>query len=75
MKRIKDSMFRSYLQETAPSIISFPKNSDIFRLKKTYKNLPTETYAINLKTYFKKVHCQVDMSISDFITALDTLSN
>ena len=57
------------------STISFPKNSDIFRLKKAYKNLPTETYAINLKTYFKKVHCHVDMSMSDFITALDTLSN
>ena len=57
------------------STISFPKNSDIFLLKKAYKNLPTETYAINLKTYFKKVHCHVDMSMSDFITALDTLSN
>ena len=57
------------------STISFPKNSDIFRLKKAYKNLPTETYAINLKTYFKKVHCHVDMSMSDFITAVDTLSN
>ena len=73
MKTIKDSMLRSDLQETAPS--RFQRTRDIFLLKKAYKNLQTETYAINLKTYFKKVHCHVDMSMSDFITALDTLSN
>ena len=71
VKRIKDSMLRSDLQETAPS--RFQRTRDIFRLKKAYKNLPTETFAINLKTYLKNVHRHVDITMSDFITALNTL--
>ena len=48
MKRIKKLYVE--IRFARDSNITFPKNSDIFLLKRAYKNLPTETYAINLKT-------------------------
>ena len=52
---------------------SFPKASDIFRLKRRYKNLDTAEYATNLKIYLDKVSCNVKMEYTDFKSALETL--
>ena len=45
---------------------SFPKASDIFRLKSRYENLDTAEYATNLKIFFDKVSCNVKMEYTDF---------
>ena len=55
--------------------VTFPKNSDIFRLKKNYKNLDTNVYSANLKVYLDKVSCNVNMDYDDFKTALHKLSS
>ena len=50
--------------------VSFPKASELFRLKKDHKNLETNSYAKNLVAYFNRVSCLVDMDMSDFKDAL-----
>ena len=55
------------------SSISFPKVSELFRLKKGHKNLPNEIYAQNLKTYLQKISCHIDMDMGDFRAALDKI--
>ena len=55
--------------------VTFPKNNDIFRLKKNYKNLDTSVYAANLKVYLDKVSCNVNMCYDDFKTAIHKLSS
>ena len=54
--------------------VTFPKVSDIFRLKKNYKNLDTSVYGANLKVYLDKVSCKVNMCYTDFKAALQKLS-
>ena len=55
--------------------LSFPKSSDVFRLKKKYKNLSTQEYSSNLKTYLNKVTCKVNMDYNDFQSALMSLKS
>ena len=55
------------------SSVSFPKSSELFRLKKAHKNLSSELYASNLMTYLKKISCHVDMGMEDFRMALEKL--
>ena len=50
--------------------VSFPKVSDLFRLKKAYKNLPNEVYAQNLIAYLKRISCHINMDMGDFRVAL-----
>lgn len=52
------------------SSISFPKVSEIFRLKKAYKNLSNEVYANNLMVYLKRISSCVEVDMSDFKEAL-----
>ena len=54
--------------------LSYPKSSEIFRLKKESKNLATATYASNLKAYLSKLSFHVNMCPQDFKDALDKLS-
>ena len=54
--------------------VSYPKSSEIFRLKKAFKNLPTETYASNLKAYLSKLSFHVNMKPEDFQEALNKMS-
>ena len=56
------------------SSLSYPKSSDIFRLKQKGKNLSTSEYAVNLSTYLNKITCNVDMQFSDFKEALMKIS-
>ena len=55
------------------SALSIPKTSDIFRLKKQYKNLDSATYASNLKLYLGNVGCRTNVTLEDFSSALDKL--
>ena len=54
--------------------LSYPKSSEIFRLKKESKNLATATYASNLTAYLSKLSFHVNMCPQDFKDALDKLS-
>ena len=56
------------------SSLSYPKSSDIFRLKQKGKNLSTVEYAVNLSTYLNKITCNVEMQFSDFKEALLKIS-
>ena len=50
--------------------LSFPKKSEVFRLKKASKNLSTKEYAVNLKAYLNKLSFHVNMGPGDFEEAL-----
>ena len=56
------------------SSVAFPKSSDIFRLKKNYKNMESSIYAANLKAYLNKLVCHVNMDIGDFMEAVKKIS-
>ena len=55
--------------------VAFPKSSDIFKLKKNYRNLESSMYAANLKAYLDKLVCHVNMDMTDFTEAVTKLSN
>lgn len=55
------------------SSLSLPKSSDIFRLKRKGKNLPSKEYSDNLSTYLSKITCTVNMEMKDFREALMTM--
>ena len=71
----KEKGKRLYLEvrHAKNSSISFPKVSELFRLKKGHKNLANESYAQNLMTYLKRISCHIDMDMGDFREALDKL--
>ena len=52
------------------SCVSFPKNSDIFRLKKNYKKLDSKTYGDNLVIFLDKISYRKNVDMADFETAL-----
>ena len=55
--------------------LSFPKKSEIFRLRKnSINNLPTTTYATNLKAYLNKLSFHMNLCPGDFEDALDKMS-
>ena len=54
--------------------MSFPKVSEIFRLKKNHKTLPNEIYAKSLMAYPKRVSCHIDIDLGDFREALKKLN-
>ena len=54
--------------------MSFPKVSEIFRLKKNHKTLPNEIYAKNLVDYLKRGSCHIDIDLGDFREALKKLN-
>ena len=53
--------------------VSFPKNSDIFRLLKDYKKLDSKSYGDNLVIYFDKITFRNNVEMSDFENALAEL--
>ena len=61
-----------YARDTA---LSVPKTSDIFRLKKDYKNLPVDIYAANLKTYLDNISHKTDVTMADFQNALSHMTD
>ena len=73
----KDRNKRLYIEvrHAKNSSTSFPKASDVFRLKKAGKNLDSSVYATNLSTYLGKVTCNVNTVIGDFREALEKLTS
>ena len=55
------------------SCVSFPKNSDIFRLLKNYKKLDSKSYCDNLVIYLDKITFRNCVEMKDFESALDDL--
>ena len=69
--KIKHLYFEiSYAQDTS---LSIPKTSDIYKLKKDYKNLPLMTYARNLKTYLSNATLVTSVTVNDFDHALSSV--
>ena len=56
-----------YARDTS---IAFLKTSDIFNMKKNYKNFDSSIYAANLKAYLDKRVCHVNMDMADFVDAV-----
>ena len=54
--------------------LSYPKSSEIFRLKQASKNLPTHTYSTNLKAYLNKLSFHMNMGPEDFKEALEKMA-
>ncbi|KAK6171675.1 hypothetical protein SNE40_018117 [Patella caerulea] len=69
---VKSSRLYLEVRYARDTSLSIPKTSDIFHMKKDYKNLPLNTYASNLKVYLSKVGCKADVTMVDFNQALDT---
>ena len=57
------------------SSLSFPKSSDVFRLKRKGKNLSSAEYVTNLSTYLGKITCNVNLVFKDFQDALHSLAS
>lgn len=55
------------------SSLSYPKSSELFRLKKNFKNLPTDVYAMNLCSFLDKISFKAEMTMIDFQQALESL--
>ena len=55
------------------SSLSYPKSSELFLLKKCFKNLPTDVYAKKLCAFLDKISFKAEMTIKDFEQALDTM--
>ena len=72
----KDRNKRLYIEvrHAKNSSLSFPKQSEVFRLKKNYKNLDSEMYSKNLCVYLSKVTCNINMVHGDFTDAIQKLS-
>ena len=70
----KNKRLYTEVRHAKNSSLSFPKQSELFRLKKNYKNLDNETYAKNLCAYLSKVTCTINMNNTDFRSAIKKLS-
>lgn len=72
----EEKVSRLYLEVryARDSSISFPKNSDIFRLKRQFRNLDSKTYADNLVVFLDKITFQNNVEMKDFDEALRCLS-
>ena len=73
-EKTKEKRLYTEVRYARDTSLSLPKSSALFRLKEKYKNLPTFTYQQNLKTYLSKIHCNIDVTWTDFDEALGKLS-
>ena len=64
----KEKNVRLYLEVryARDASLSFPKNSEIFRLKRAYRNLDTKTYAENLMIFLDKITFRNCVAMADF---------
>ena len=71
----KEKVARLYLEVrlARDSCVSFPKNSDIFRLKRNYKNLDSVSYCDNFVVFFDKITFRNSVTMEDFDSALNAL--
>lgn len=59
-----------YARDTS---LSLPKTSDIFRLMKEHKRLPSTIYGINIKVYLDNIVSKADVTLADFDQAINLL--
>ena len=59
-----------YARDTS---VSLPKSSDVFKLKKGYKNLDSTTYGKNLIVFFEKIICNTNVNMADFEKAIEVI--
>ena len=59
-----------YARDTCSSL---PRSSNIFRLKRNYKNLESYEYAENLKVYLNRIKSNAATTMDDFRGAVDNL--
>ena len=53
--------------------LAYPKSSELFCLKKSFKNLPIDVYAKNLCAFLDKISFKAEMTMNNFEQALNTL--
>ena len=72
----KEKVARLYLEVryARDTSLSFPKNSDIFRLKRAFRNLDSQSYGENLIIFLDKVTFRNSVALADFDAALDELN-
>ena len=70
----KDTRLYLEVRYARGSCLSLPKSSDIFRLKRAYKNLSVDEYSSKLKIYFEKVETNASATRMDFLAALEKLT-
>ena len=73
-EELKVARFYLEVRYARDSSLTFPKNSDIFRLKKAYKNLDSATYSANLIIFFEKVTCRKNVDMNDLELAISKLA-
>lgn len=71
---VKNKRLYIEVRHAKNSSLSFPKSSEVFRLKKGGKNLSTTTYSSNLVAYLRRITCYVNLDDGDFRDALLKLS-
>ena len=70
---MKQTVLYLQVRYARDTCLSLPKSSQIFRLKKDYRNLPYAVYAQNLKVYLSKVECKAGVTWEDFDQAIQCL--
>ena len=72
----REKVARLYLEVrlARDSCVSFPKNYDIFRLKRNYKNLDSVSYCDNFVVFFDKITFRNNVTMEDFDSALNALN-
>ena len=71
-----DKVARLYLEirYARDTSLCFPKNSEIFRLKRAHRNLDSKSYGANLIIFLDKVTFRNSVAMADFEAAIDQLS-
>ena len=72
-EKTKNQRLYTKVRHAKNSSLAYPKTSELFRLKKCFKNLPTDIYAKNLCAFLDKISFKAKMTMKDFEQALDTM--
>ncbi len=71
--KVKNARLYLEVRYARDTSLCIPKTSDIFRLKKDYKNLSSEQYVKNLKVYLSNTASNVGATVQDLNEAINTL--
>ena len=72
-EKTKNKRLYMEVRHAKSSSLAYPKSSELFRLKKGFKNLHTEVYARNLCAFLDKISFKAEMTLTDFQEALESL--
>jgi len=73
LQKAKEIRLYTEIRYARDCSLSIPKSSDIFKLKRKYKNLTVDEYAMNLKIYLTNVTSNASVTFDDFSQVLDDL--